>query len=317
MNRPALLIAGHGTRDPAGAAEFAALVERVRALAGFPVAGGFIELSPPPISVAVADLVAQEATDVVVVPLMLLAAGHTKNDIPAAIVRERLTHPAVRFRYGRDLGVHPTILELLRARLGEAVASEFEPETTVLLVGRGSSDPEANADVFKVARFLHEGSAFPSVEVCYSGVTGPSIADGLERCHKLGARRIVVLPYFLFTGVLVRRIQDTSEAFAVRTGIEVRVPRHLGPDERLAGLVLERYEEALSGDPRMNCDVCVHRVALPGFERKVGMPAVPHFHPDEDGHRHLDNDDGHAQAGGGQHHDGGHYHPHEHVSGRR
>lgn len=295
MSRPALLLAGHGTRDPAGAAEFAALVERVRALAGFPVAGGFIELSPPPISVAVADLVAQEASDIVVVPLMLLAAGHTKNDIPAAIVRERLTHPAVRFRYGRDLGVHPTILELLRARVDEAIAPEFEPETTVLLVGRGSSDPDANADVFKVARLLHEGSAFPSVEICYSGVTGPSIADGLERCRKLGARRIVALPYFLFTGVLVRRVADTSEAFAAETGIEVRVARHLGPDERIAGLVLERSKEAVIGDPRMNCDVCVHRVALPGFAGKVGRPAVPHFHPDEDGH----------------------HHPHEHGSGRR
>jgi sirohydrochlorin cobaltochelatase len=54
----------------------------------------------------------------------------------------------------------------------------------------------------------------------------------------------------------------------------------------VADLLVERYAEALEGDIRMNCDVCVHRVALPGFEEKVGTPATPHYHPDEHGHHH-------------------------------
>ena len=54
----------------------------------------------------------------------------------------------------------------------------------------------------------------------------------------------------------------------------------------MAALVMERYRESFEGDIRMNCDVCVHRVALPGFEEKVGAPATPHYHPDEHGHHH-------------------------------
>ena len=53
---------------------------------------------------------------------------------------------------------------------------------------------------------------------------------------------------------------------------------HLGPDRRLARLVLERYREAITGDVRMNCDLCTYRVRLPGYEDKVGTPIslTPH-----------------------------------------
>ena len=61
----------------------------------------------------------------------------------------------------------------------------------------------------------------------------------------------------------------------------------IGDCAGLAGLVLDRYDEALRGDIRMNCDTCAYRVALPGFTDKVGRPQVPHYHPDETDHEHI------------------------------
>jgi len=285
---PALLIAGHGTRDEAGARELLALVERVRALApGLDAAGGFIELSVPPVGAAAAELVAAGRRDIVVVPLMLLAAGHAKNDVPALIARLRLDYPGVRFRYGRDLGLHPSVLALIDERLQAAVPAGRRAGTAVLLVGRGSSDPDANADTAKLGRLLWEGRPWPLVEVCYAGITDPRVPAGLERCLRLGALRIVAMPYLLFGGRLEDRVRAQCAEFgAAHPGTEVRVAGHLGVDDRVARLVLERYREAIDGDPRMNCDLCVHRVALPGFEHKVGAVAVPHFHPDDRGHVH-------------------------------
>jgi sirohydrochlorin cobaltochelatase len=285
--RPALLIAGHGTREEAGARELHALAGRVRALApGLEVTSGFIELSPPPVTRAAADLVAAGARDVVVVPLMLLAAGHAKNDIPALLVRCRAEHPGVRFRYGRDLGLHPDLLAVVDERLAAAVPAGERPGTAVLLVGRGASDPDANADLAKLGRLLWEGRPWPMVEVCYAGITDPLVPAGLDRLRRLGARRIVAMPYLLFTGRLEARIHaQCAEFAAAHPEVEVRVAGHLGPDDRVARLVLARYREAIDGDPRMNCDLCIHRVAMPGFEHKVGAVAVPHFHPDL-GHGH-------------------------------
>lgn len=276
----ALLLVGHGTRSTAGTEEFFALADRVRAAApALPVGTGFIELSPPPISTAVADLVASGARSIVVVPLVLLGAGHAKTDVPASIALARHAHPGVSFTYAAALGIHPDVLTIVDERLDATVPQQERSRTAVVVVGRGSSDPDANADLAKVARLLWEGREYPLVEHAFVGITAPRVPEALERCRRLGAERAVVVPYFLFTGVLEDRIRAQSEAFAASTGMPVTVTRYLGPDDRIANLVLHRFNDALTGGARPNCDLCVHRIALPGFADKVGAPQTPHHHP--------------------------------------
>ncbi|MEU7563135.1 sirohydrochlorin chelatase [Streptomyces eurythermus] len=301
---PALLIAGHGTRDDAGAEAFRDFVRELgRRHPDLPVAGGFIELSPPPLGEAVAELVERGVRRFAAVPLMLVSAGHAKGDIPAALAREKERHPGISYTYGRPLGPHPALLSVLERRLDEVLAGADRAEVTVLLVGRGSTDPDANAEVFKAARLLWEGRGYAGVETAFVSLAAPDVPSGLERCAALGARRIVVLPYFLFTGILPDRVrQQTEDWAAAHPELDVRSADVIGPEPELLDLVMERYEEAVKGDLRMNCDSCVYRIALPGFEDKVGLPQQPHFHPDDDGHHH----------GHGHHHHGGHSHSHAH-----
>jgi sirohydrochlorin cobaltochelatase len=291
--KPPLLLAAHGTRDQAGVDAFASFAQRVGALAardGVRVAGGFIELSPPPLRDAVAGLVAVGAPRrVVAVPLMLSAAGHVKGDIPAALARERDRHPGLTWHYGRPLGPHPVLLELLAARIS-AVA---DATTAVLVAGRGSTDPDANADVVKTARLLWEGREFSFAETAFVSLARPGVAEGLERCRLLGAKRIVVAKYFLFPGVLPDRISEQAADYArAHPELDIRCTDVLGDCAELAGLVYERYQEAAStgGDirgPRMNCDMCVYRVAMPGFEHRVGEPQHPHDHPHDHADAHV------------------------------
>lgn len=312
MTKPALLIAGHGTRDAAGAEAFRAFV---RVLAerhpGLPVAGGFIELSPPPLGEAVAQLVARGVRHFAAIPLMLVSAGHAKGDIPAALAREKGRHPGLSYAYGRPLGPHPKLLAVLARRVAEAQRTE-RARTTVLLVGRGSTDPDANAEVHKAARLLWEGRGYAGVETAFVSLAAPDVAAGLERCRRLGAEHVVVLPYFLFTGVLPERVAHQARQWAAaHPGVVVRTADVIGPEEELVELVTERYEEAVAGDLRMNCDSCVYRVALPGYEAKVGAPQQPHFHPGEDDTAH-DHGPGHGHVhthGPGYHH-GDHAHAH-------
>jgi sirohydrochlorin cobaltochelatase len=285
---PPLMLAGHGTVDAAGVAEFVAFTGRLRrrlAADGVDVDGGFIELSPPTVHEAWAALTGRGHTHRAVVPMVLVGAGHAKGDIPAALEREVRRDPATSYAFGRPLGPHPTLLEILDARI-TAVAPE--PDTAVLLVGRGSTDPDANAEVCKVARLLQEGRERPFVETAFVSLARPDVPAGLARCVALGARRIVVAPYFLFDGVLPRRVGEQARAFAAaHPETDVRVAGHLGDTDALAGLVVERYREALTGDIRMNCDTCAYRVLLPGFEDKLGAPQTPHHHPDDPhGHGH-------------------------------
>jgi sirohydrochlorin cobaltochelatase len=280
-----LLLAAHGTRDQTGVAAFTALAERVAALAApTRVAGGFIELSPPPLRDAVATLAGTDL-HLVAVPLMLVAASHAKGDIPAALARERTRHPGLRWTYARPLGPHPALLDLLAARIS-AVAQD--PAPAVLVVGRGTSDPDANAEVVKTARLLWEGRSYPFAETAFVSLTQPSVAEGLERCRLLGARQIVVARYFLFPGVLPDRVASQASDFAAaHPGLDVRCTDVLGDCDEIAALVYERYHEALAGDIRMNCDMCVYRIAMPGFEHRVGEPQHPHDHPHDHDHAHA------------------------------
>ena len=278
---PALLIAGHGTRDPEGAAAFTAFTARVARLHSneMPVAGGFIELSEPPLKDAVATLTAHGHHDLVAVPLMLSAAGHSKGDIPAALARETARHPGLSVRYGRPLGPHPVLLDLMAARIA-AVTAGMPEGRAVLLVGRGTTDPDGNADVVKVARLLWEGRDYEFTETAFVSLARPSVPEGLERCRRLGARHIVVARYFLFPGVLPDRVAEQAATFAaVHPGLDVRTTDVLGDCDEIAGLVAERYREALAGDIRMNCDTCLYRIALPGLAHRVGASQHPHDHP--------------------------------------
>jgi sirohydrochlorin cobaltochelatase len=112
------------------------------------------------------------------------------------------------------------------------------------------------------------------------------VPAGLDRCRALGAQKIIVLPYFLFTGVLPRRLVEQATMWSAGSELSVRTAEVIGDCEGLADLVLERYAEAVRGDLRVNCDACLYRVALPGHEDKVGAPQTPHHHPDEDGRQH-------------------------------
>jgi len=293
---PPLLLAAHGTRDQAGVAAFTAFAARTGRLVardGIASAGGFIELSAPPVRDAVSVLVADSVSvagasrAIVAVPLMLSAAGHAKGDVPAALAREQARHPGLSWHYGRPLGPHPVLLDLLAARI-RAVSPPDGAACAVLLVGRGSTDPDANADVVKTARLLWEGREFSFAETAFVSLAWPDVTEGLERCRLLGARRIVVAKYFLFPGVLPDRVSEQAAAYGrSHPSLAISCTEVLGDCDELAGLVYERYKEALSGDIRMNCDMCVYRAAMPGFEHRVGEAQHPHDHPHDHTHAHA------------------------------
>ncbi len=295
-----LLVVGHGTRSAAGVEAFTALVRRAASRAvmrGVHVEGGFIELAPPPVTDAVSRIVAAGHSHVVAVPLVLVAAGHGKGDIPGAMMREQVRHPGLTYAYGRPLGPHPVLQEVLAQRVDAARGDVPRSSCTVVLVGRGSTDPDANAEVAKVARLLFEGREFASVEQAFVSLAVPSVTEGLERARLLGGSHIVVAPYFLFPGVLPDRIDEQTSAYAAEhPELDIRVAGLIGDCDELADLVLERYAEAIAGDIRMNCDTCIYRLPIVGFEKRAGEVQRPHDHPDDSTVHHHAQHTAHSHA---------------------
>lgn len=287
--RLGVLVCGHGSRNRAAAGEFATLAAGLRQrLAQHPVAHGYLEFAHPVIRAGLDTLRARGVERVVAVPAMLFAAGHVKNDIPAVLNRYA-AETGLRIDYGRELGVDARLLQAAGDRIravlpppnGDDPSASYH-DTLLVVVGRGSSDPDANANVAKVTRLLVEGLGFGWGETCYSGVTFPLVEPCLRRVVRLGYRRLVVLPYFLFSGVLVSRIARAVERVAAdHPGVSCSVATYLGGHPLVADTLQERLQEALSGSNAMNCALCKYRGPLPGFEAEVALPQHSHHHHHE------------------------------------
>lgn len=315
----AVLMCGHGSRDEDAIVEFQAMVERLRTrLEGTRVGSAFLEFARPTIREGLDALAADGITRVLAVPGMLFAAGHVKNDLPWELNSFAAANPAVVIDYGRDLAIDPKLLEAARDRLEAAERAAVRrierADTLLLVVGRGTNDPDANSNIAKVARLLWEGMGYGWAEAAFSGVAHPRTDAALARAMRLGFKRIIVFPYFLFTGVLVKRIYAAADALAaVHRDVEIIKAEYLNDHPRVLDAIAERAAECLTGDNLMNCRLCKYRTQVIGYEDAVGAPqAGHHLHVrgiGTDGHHH--HHDGHGHAHGHDHrHDHEHHHHH-------
>ena len=277
-----IVIAGHGSRDPDAVREFETLVKLVQQRAPNQVIHhGYLEFSSPTISEAIEQNIAAGMTQIAVVPGVLLAARHAKNDMPSELLAMANKYPALDFHFGAPLNLHPQLLQLAQERIIEAESTSQQTvrrdDTCLVLVGRGTTDPDANGEVSKLARMLEEGMGFGGVYVCYSGTAKPLVADGLRAAAMLGFARIIVLPFFLFDGVLVKRIYAAVDALREREpSIEVLSAGYFGAHPYVADVLIERAREAVEGRAAMNCTLCKYRVQIVGFEAQVGEPQQAH-----------------------------------------
>lgn len=275
MEPTPLLLIAHGTRDPAGAQEMDRLVPLVAERVGAPVGHAWLEdFAEPDAVTAAADLLGGGAPRLVTLPLLQFAAGHAKNDVPEAVADIRAAWPAVDVHHGTVLGLHPALAALARRRLDAVSPPEGRAGELLVVAASGSSDPDANAELARAARFLAEGSGHRWVEVSFAAVTWPKTDEVLRRAAAAGARRAVVFSWSLLAGLLEQRVADAAQEVAAETGLEVALAGRFGPEPEVADVVAERYAEALGGDVRANCDRCVYRVPLPRREDRVGAPSA-------------------------------------------
>jgi len=313
------MICGHGSRSQAAVDEFRCLAERLPAYlpVGWLTEYGYLEFANPVIRDGLDRLREAGCDRILAVPGMLFAAMHAKNDIPTVLNTYAVKH-GIEIKYGRELGVDPKMIAAAGTRIEEAVKRanvESGPiplhETCLVVIGRGASDPDANANVAKVARMLWEGMGFGWCQVGYSGVTFPLVAPCLDHVAKLGYRRVIVFPYFLFTGILVDRIYGFTDQVAGRhPEIQFLKAGYLNDHPKVIDAFETRVREIMQGD------AIGGETLMQSFQRRLaaGEVDIHHHHaefvdPDDDeahGHSH-DHDHSHDHS-----HDHGHDHSHDH-----
>ena len=282
-----VMICGHGSRSQAAVDEFAVLAEKLPALLpeDWECEYGYLEFANPVIRAGLDRLREKGCERILAVPGMLFAAMHTKNDIPT-VLNTYAGKYGLEISYGRELGVDPKMLAAAGDRVREAVecanAQNGEvplEETCLVVIGRGASDPDANANVAKIARMLWEGMGFGWCEVGYSGVTFPLVEPTLQHVARLGYRRVIVFPYFLFTGILIDRIYGfTDRVAAAHPDIEFVKADYLKDHPKVLETFAERVTEQLGEAVPETCGTCKYRIQVLGFEAEVGAVQESHHH---------------------------------------
>ena len=278
------MVCGHGSRDTGAVEEFQAVAQGLKErLPQYETDWGFLEFATPVIRTGLDALRAKGIRKVLAVPGMLFAAGHAKNDIPSVLNAYQTQNPELEISYARELGIDLKLIRAAGERVEDALQNAGDgvsrEDTLLVVVGRGASDPDANSNVAKVTRMLWEGLGLGWAETAYSGVTFPLVEPGLEHATRLGYKRIVVFPYFLFTGILVKRIYHFTDIVAANhPEIEFIKASYLNDHPLVLDAFAERVEEIRNGVNNMNCKLCKYREKFLGFENEVGLRQESHHH---------------------------------------
>ncbi len=251
MNTTILLV-GHGSRVEAGNAEIEKFTKIWQARnPKWKIELCFIEFAPITLDMGLANAT-NGADRVIVVPLILNAAGHVKMEIPHHIEKARKQYPNIEFIYARHLGANDKMLAILKRNLRKAMlAMEMpDPKTTgVILLGRGSSDRIANGENAKLARYVFEESQHELVDPAFTGISFPRLETSVQRQIKLGMMQISVLPYYLFSGTLMERIKkQVARLQSQYPQISFALAENFGFENEIFELLDERVLEAMAKD---------------------------------------------------------------------
>lgn len=306
-----VLICGHGSRSKVAEKEFGLLAEGLsKRFPKLNVAHGFLEYSAPNMHMALDSLVEQGVKKIYAVPGMLFAATHAQNDIPSVLTTYQEKHPGLDIEYGQELGLHDEMILALQTRILEAMNLDHVHDgdlydTMLVVVGRGTSVTNANAEAAKLTRIVCENMGFGWSETVYSGVTFPSVGRGLEMAVKLGFKKIVVAPYFLFGGKLIGRIHSYIDKVADENpGVHFMKATYLRDQEHVINTFIERIHDTIEG-PKQNLGL------MQSFKERLARGEVDiHHHHAEFQPEGGNKGDGHSEHS--HSHDHLHQHSHSH-----
>ncbi len=277
-----ILVCGHGSRNKLAISEFQELTSLIqKKYPSILVEFGFLEFAKPSLTDALDKLRNSSIKKVIAVPAMLFAAGHVKNDIPSLLMNYA-KKTDIEIIYGRELGINNLMISAACERVKEVFKknnSLIPEESLLVVVGRGSSDPDANSNVSKITRMVVEGVGLGWGETVFSGVTFPLVEPGLRNVVKLGYKNIIIFPYFLFSGVLVTRIKRQRDLVALdNPNVEFHEAKYLSSHKYVVQTFVERIEEIFNDENNnfMNCSLCKYRSNLFGFEKEVGLVQESH-----------------------------------------
>lgn len=244
--KPAVLLCGHGSRNPEAATEFRYLVEQVqKKLEPQAVSGAFLQFNQPTIPDGLQAIYDQGGREIIVQPVTLYNASHTKIDIPEILAEFTQSHPDVRGHYGASLGLSALTLDAAVFSIQSVMPDADLGDCKLLLVGRGSKDRTVADQTINLCRKLHDRMDFGDSRYCYPSESSPILETALAQAARSHYPHVIILPFLLFSGRLLTEIHDKLDVAAEKyPAVTFYKASHLGPQDEIADAVIEKINLA-------------------------------------------------------------------------
>jgi sirohydrochlorin ferrochelatase len=247
---PPLVAVAHGSSDPRAAAavnDLAGVVTSRARLAGLPglrPREAYLGHALPSVPAVLESLDGSGERAVAVLPLLLSPAYHSDTDLPAVLREAQGRLPGLRIGYGKPLGPHRLLLRGLERRLAEAgaatgdgsVSSTVVSTTGVVLAAAGSSRPQANAAVARMAAQWRSARGWSAVVPAYASAASPAPGEAVTALLRSGVKRVIVATYLLAPGLFADQVREQALAAGAHA-----VSAPLGAAPEVADVIIERY----------------------------------------------------------------------------
>lgn len=207
-----------------------------------PVQAAYLEDAEPSVGESIQNGIAEyQPQHIIILPLFLGASAAKKNNVWQIIAAAQERWADVAFYYGKPLGAHPGVI----AAYSQLLTNYEAGYTALLVIGRGSRDPESNQDVYQMARLLWENFQSPVLEVAFTGAANPDIETAAQWCLQTGLKRILATPYLLYDQPLYEAIQGRIEKIqSAYPDAEIAITPRIGIHDGIVEAISQRYQEA-------------------------------------------------------------------------
>ncbi len=205
----------------------------------------FLEVVPPFIEEGMEKCFKQDIDALTVVPYFLYPGKKVKLAVNKAI--EMTSKTNMKIKIAKPITLHKSLLDIVHAKVDDVVAKNkiafAKKEIDVMLIGHGSKDPNAKTSLQYVVDGLKD--SYRNVTLCWLEIEEPNIKQGIDACAKNNPSVLIIVPYFLHRGAHVKRdIHEDLNPAMEKSGIKnIFITKHLGTDDKLIDLVIERAKE--------------------------------------------------------------------------
>jgi sirohydrochlorin ferrochelatase len=241
-----LLLIDRGSREREASEELEIICQGIKAKGDYVFTDFcFLEVEPPYIEDGISRCLKEDIDSLTIVPYFLYPGKKVKNAVTDVMKFQKDTK--IKFVITKPMSMHKTLVDIVKNRISATLKENKvklpKEDVDVMIIGHGSKDPNAQMSLNYIVNELK--NSYRNVSRCWLEIEQPDIFEGIKKCEKNNPKVLIIVFYFLHEGAHVKTDinNDLIPALKNSNMKNTYVTKHLGTDQKMIDLILERAKE--------------------------------------------------------------------------